>query len=117
MANDELGCCGYDELAEKPPTTEPFRPFSKMRAQNVWKNSEGSAITRRITPGSSMGSPRYVPFLGQLRLAQAPQATPAVAREKIPTATHNDAWMNFAWASAAGLALVLILREIGESRK
>lgn len=25
MSEHELGCCGYDELAYKPPTTRPLR--------------------------------------------------------------------------------------------
>lgn len=25
MRENELGCCGYDELAYKPPTTKPLR--------------------------------------------------------------------------------------------
>lgn len=107
MANDEMGCCGYDELAEKPPTTQPLRFGAKMRTQNVWKNSEGSGITRRITPGSSMGSVRTVwmsgvgsqrPQLGQFSMvanivskARAQQQAAQQAAQQASSVAQNTA--------------------------
>ena len=67
----ELGCCGYDELAEKPPTTEPFR-IGKMKTENVWKNNE-AGITRRIN--AAMGSG----ILPTLNLNPLRGGTPAFA--------------------------------------
>lgn len=49
--NANLGCCGYDELAEKPPTTQPIR-FGAVRVSNIERANE-PGVTRRI---SSMGS-------------------------------------------------------------
>lgn len=37
-----LGCCGYDELGYKPPTTTPF------------------SLSRRKPPTKLQGDPRYV---------------------------------------------------------
>ena len=49
---DELGCCGYDELAEKPATTERL-VIGKAKSLRVEPNPDGPMATRRI---SYMGS-------------------------------------------------------------
>ena len=90
----ELGCCGYDELAEKPSTTRPVQ-FQAVRVINVERKQDGPGVTRRI---SSMGSahraggwspaPGPGQRLGQVRfarpeyhIAQAPPS-PAPVPEK-----------------------------------
>lgn len=61
---DELGCCGYDELAEKPETTRPMT-YPGIPVSNIAK-SDGPGVTRRMM----MGSPR----LGQVALVLGPSS-------------------------------------------
>jgi hypothetical protein len=79
--HNALGCCGYDELAEKPPTTQPIR-FG-IRVSNIERRQNEPGVTRRI---SSMGQVPAPPL--------APSVAPAPT-EPLPT-----------WAIAAG-SLVL----------
>ena len=52
--HDHLGCCGYDEIEQKPQTTSPI--FSiKAKAIGLPKEKDGPMQTRRI---SFMGSPQ-----------------------------------------------------------
>lgn len=50
--HDRLGCCGYDEIEQKPQTTSPI--FSiKAKAIGIDQKKDGPMQTRRI---SFMGS-------------------------------------------------------------
>lgn len=62
---DELGCCGYDELAEKPETTRPMT-YPGIPVSNLVK-SDGPGITRRMMMGSG-------PRLGQVALVLGPSS-------------------------------------------
>lgn len=64
--HDEMGCCGYDEIAEKPATTTPLS--SRAAAAPRRRPSEGGFMTRRATPGEWLGAgfrgPSVVDFNG-----------------------------------------------------
>lgn len=51
MSEPRLGCCGYDELAEKPPTTTPL---SYPR-----KNSSSALAAKRQGAGGAVSRPVY----------------------------------------------------------
>lgn len=49
MTDDpNLGCCGYDELAEKPPTTKPFIFGNKGNPNHVAPPAIKDGMARRI---------------------------------------------------------------------
>lgn len=54
MSGPRLGCCGYDELAEKPPTTTPLSYPRKHSSSALAAKRQASsgAVTR---PVYSMG--------------------------------------------------------------
>jgi hypothetical protein len=56
----ELGCCGYDELAEKPATTRPIS-FPRIPTANTTPRSEGGSIARRMWLGQPGGFTPIVP--------------------------------------------------------
>lgn len=60
MSEPRLGCCGYDELAEKPPTTTPLSyPRKNSSSALAAKRQSGGAVTR---PVYSMGSATVLRF-------------------------------------------------------
>jgi len=58
MSDAHLGCCGYDELATKPPTTTPF-VFPRKGQQQLARRSPNPNVTR---PVYSMGAATAVRF-------------------------------------------------------
>lgn len=74
-----LGCCGYDELAEKPPTTQPIR-FGTVRVSNVERANE-PGVTRRISSMGSENAAYPVLNLGQVIPSPFTEARDQLARE------------------------------------
>ncbi len=51
----KLGCCGYDELAYKPPTTRPMRvgmPARRMRGANDLSTPVRQVIVEKPAVGN-----------------------------------------------------------------
>ena len=62
MENDHahLGCCGYDDLATKPPTTQPLVFPRKQQGQQARRSLSNSPYVTR--PVYSMGATSPVRF-------------------------------------------------------
>lgn len=55
-----LGCCGYDELVDKPATTRPLTDARRIPTVKIEpKKTDGPMVTRRIGMGSSQAPARY----------------------------------------------------------
>lgn len=60
MSNVHLGCCGYDELAEKPPTTQPLSYPRKMAQSAAAKQrSPNGGVTRPVYSMSGATAVRF----------------------------------------------------------
>lgn len=61
MGEPRLGCCGYDELAEKPPTTTPLSYPRKNSSSALAAKRQGTsgAVTRPVYSMGYMPGPRF----------------------------------------------------------